>query len=744
MLSPLFYLTPFFVSSALAANDWSTPCLSGVCEYDLPTNTSASGTIKIWSSDASAISDVTTAAGWTILGCAPDTLEQNIRLVCTGSSTDCVHLYSNSTTGAVGKVVRLPEACGKGPFAVVTKMYKSPDQTLPASLSRRAVGMNSTVQGLSISAKFSSVNAPSTAPVNFAIRAANVPGAGGDLGAAAQVQRRGNSRVFRFARGITDFIDSAIDDISSLDDFNVNKSTTLQPFDIDKSFNLVDQKISCPPVDASVKIDVDAKAHAVASIGVAASGTILPPKVESFAVIAGLNAEIDGSVTMAADASGSLDSGKIPLFEVGIPGLDIPGILTIGPSFKVDAQATAKLDVNADVTVGLSYTINNAQLVFPPSSSSSQNKGAFNIGDTPLKLSASPSASASGTLEAHLIPSLNLGISALEDTVSATIFLELDASAAMTLSAQADASASATVGRRALRYWRNLEDVRARQFDDAEDGDGDEAFPSDDSTTGATNASTHDPDIDTTQPSLDDGDSGNSDSSFDDSAATDSTDGDVDASKSDNTSGGDDSDPEISPTDAGDDSAVTDGSSDSSDDADSAVDDTNEGNLADGTPNSDADTSSATTDPSTDPTSTDSSTDTTSTAADASVTAPSSKTLAVSTQTSASFGGCLEVDATLDVNAGASGSFFGLFDKSTKVDLFNKKFEVLKKCFGSEAAKRSLPRRRLLSILPHGRATSISLPQRRAFALQCPSTSENTGEAQQNLVDETVAASSIQ
>jgi hypothetical protein len=57
-------------------------------------------------------------------------------------------------------------------------------------------------------------------------------------------------------------------------------------------------------------------------------------------------------------------------------------ILTIGPSFKIDAQATAKLDLGVDLTVGLNYNINGAQLVFPPNSGANQNQGAFNIGDT--------------------------------------------------------------------------------------------------------------------------------------------------------------------------------------------------------------------------------------------------------------------------------------------------------------------------------------------------------------------------
>jgi hypothetical protein len=48
------------------------------------------------------------------------------------------------------------------------------------------------------------------------------------------------------------------------------------------------------------------------------------------------------------------------------------------------------------------------------------------------------------------------------------------------------------------------------------------------------------------------------------------------------------------------------------------------------------------------------------------------------TNTSASFGGCVDVSAGLDVNAGADASFFGLFDAQTKVNLFTKKFDLFK------------------------------------------------------------------
>lgn len=73
--------------------------------------------------------------------------------------------------------------------------------------------------------------------------------------------------------------------IKSLNDFDVEKSKTLPPFDISEKFNLLDQSISCPPIDARLKLDVNAAAHAVASIGIAVTGTILPPNIDEFAII---------------------------------------------------------------------------------------------------------------------------------------------------------------------------------------------------------------------------------------------------------------------------------------------------------------------------------------------------------------------------------------------------------------------------------------------------------------------------
>lgn len=54
-----------------------------------------------------------------------------------------------------------------------------------------------------------------------------------------------------------------------------------------------------------------------------------------------------------------------------------------------------------------------------------------------LQLSAQPSAEATGKVEAHLIPVLSVGINAFEGATKAEVFVDLDASASMTLTADA-------------------------------------------------------------------------------------------------------------------------------------------------------------------------------------------------------------------------------------------------------------------------------------------------------------------
>ncbi|KAJ6587458.1 hypothetical protein DFH09DRAFT_1141142 [Mycena vulgaris] len=442
MLSSLLVIVPF-LAVINAANDWSIPCTTGACSYDIPTtNGSSSGTVTIWGSQ-DAITDITTAADWEILGCDPNALSQDIRLVCKSDhpSVKCSHLYQN--IGAVNKIVRLPENCGSSAFARVAKAWVPEDQSIPSSIAARLVrrdGKQPQVKALSLDTKFDAVDWSKTGVVQIAIQGANVPGASGTI------HTPPSKRATRLSqRGLFDSVKKAVKAVANLNSVNVNKSVNLKPLDFSKNVNLVNQQIKCGAVTAALTVDLNGKAHAAASVGVAATGTIIPPKITDFAIITGLTANVAGTLDLQADVAGKVDSGKITLVNLGIPGLDFPGILTIGPSFQVSAQVTASLDVNVDMTVGINFAVNNAQLSFPPGSGAAPNAKAFTIGDTPLTLSASPDVKATGTVNAHLIPSLNLGISALGNVVKAQVFLALDTYAALKLSLEASAAAQKVI-----------------------------------------------------------------------------------------------------------------------------------------------------------------------------------------------------------------------------------------------------------------------------------------------------------
>ncbi|THU98962.1 hypothetical protein K435DRAFT_828282 [Dendrothele bispora CBS 962.96] len=417
-------------------NDWTQPCFDGQCAYSTDL-----GSFKVvgWGSP-NAITDITAAAGWEILNCDPNALTQDIRLVCTNSE-GCSHFYQSN--GPVGKLVRLPQNCGGSAFARISRNWVHEDQSLPANLARslrRRDGTTPDVQGLALDTDFAAVDPAQNGNVSIAIEGSNVPGAVGNAEVTPAPARRSRLRRRGFLKDI----------FNKFNTFDKNITKDLPPIDVtNQTFPIFEDKVSCPAsgsipaFDASIKADVVANAHAVISLGAAATGTIIPPKLDEFGVFVGLNADLKGTLELVGSASGTADSGKISLFEVGVPGLDFPGILTLGPSFKIQGQATANLDIDANLSVDLAYHVDNAKLFFPPSDDAASN-GGFSPLDSPLKLSVSPSVNSSATVAAHLIPTIDLGVSALGGIAEATIFLDLDASVSTTLSLNAGAVASVT------------------------------------------------------------------------------------------------------------------------------------------------------------------------------------------------------------------------------------------------------------------------------------------------------------
>jgi hypothetical protein len=112
------------------------------------------------------------------MGCNTADSVQDIRVVCVDDDTDaagCTHVTEN---GAVGTVVRLPQTCGKAPFAVVKTWTDAKDQSVPADIqakiNKAKTGKAPTVKALTIDSTFADNTATPHGNVNIAVIGASV------------------------------------------------------------------------------------------------------------------------------------------------------------------------------------------------------------------------------------------------------------------------------------------------------------------------------------------------------------------------------------------------------------------------------------------------------------------------------------------------------------------------------------------------------------------------------------------
>jgi hypothetical protein len=107
--------------------------------------------------------------------------------------------------------------------------------------------------------------------------------------------------------------------------FNKNVSTTLPHISFSHSVPIFDYSVACPDFEATVDATASISVDADVSLGLAAKGTIIPPKLSYAGVFAGLNADIDGQFTLKASAAGTVNVPLVDVYSTGIQGLNFPG-----------------------------------------------------------------------------------------------------------------------------------------------------------------------------------------------------------------------------------------------------------------------------------------------------------------------------------------------------------------------------------------------------------------------------------
>jgi hypothetical protein len=66
------------------------------------------------------------------------------------------------------------------------------------------------------------------------------------------------------------------------------------------------------------------------------------------------------------DTQGSFDTQRVALFKAGLPGLSIPGFITLGPEFSLSSELQLDLNVATQMSVTAAFEYPNVDMVFPP------------------------------------------------------------------------------------------------------------------------------------------------------------------------------------------------------------------------------------------------------------------------------------------------------------------------------------------------------------------------------------------
>jgi hypothetical protein len=107
---------------------------------------------------------------------------------------------------------------------------------------------------------------------------------------------------------------------------SINPVIHLPPIDIQKSFDLLDLTVNCGVLgDLNMGVDANVHVHADITLGILATGTLIPPKISSFGLTSTLDGSLGAGMSFKAGVAGApIDTGVITLYSVNLPGLNIP------------------------------------------------------------------------------------------------------------------------------------------------------------------------------------------------------------------------------------------------------------------------------------------------------------------------------------------------------------------------------------------------------------------------------------
>lgn len=391
---------------------------------------------------------------WEVFDCNDAVSEeaQTVRMFCNDDSPDsnCHKIYLGH--GVPGTIVEMPSGCGPGSYAVAVDMVVSKDQTVPGHIQKRTADPAPVVYDLTFDYDFRRV--PRDLGVTqwrldysneegYWDSVVDSPGQKTRKRSFQDAAREGSRGVHKrwledsWHDDMTDhrngllsrdelharwFGSDAIEWLKEL--FTVAVEAPSVSHSISETLNVVllDESYQCTiaGVDTAAKLLVQAttSVQVDTSFGLTIVATLgVPPDLSQSYMYFRNSGEVTALFTIDALVSAQYDTGDVELFGLQNFGatFSIPGILTVGPNFKIYGSVNFDLALSGKFQAHVTIAKWDTQLGFPE----------LDTGDDPADVKGDPSTDgtqeigkptidwsidANGQITAHIKPTVSFGI----------------------------------------------------------------------------------------------------------------------------------------------------------------------------------------------------------------------------------------------------------------------------------------------------------------------------------------------
>ncbi|KAJ7062148.1 glycosyl hydrolases family 18-domain-containing protein [Mycena amicta] len=392
-------------------------------------NDSPFGEVFISSPNPGSVSSLDLASDWVIQNCDPKSDQPQTVLAYCSKSMDsddagCGHVFIGQ---AEHTIVRLPASCGLGPFARVIALAPHEDQSiLPAHL-RRDLPDNELIYSLEFDYNFAAIP-DENGPILMRADVTDMPGYWDEMINSPPDDGTTSTKRSNYKRNFHQPEELERRWFGSFDRWLQKLNTITNTNSISRNFHWSDK--SCPNFSSSLDISVSGLAQANSRFGYYLEATIIPPAVQQCYVFLNAGASAQATFTIQGLAKVQFGTERAEIISFGFPGR--AGLLTLGPSLHLYGELTGQLSLSGMYKASVGYTFPSLDLAFGKQDSNADEEqpggpvtptGSNNGFDYSMGYNVDLQAS----VEAHLIPSLQIGVSVLNGAVlDAQVFVEAD------------------------------------------------------------------------------------------------------------------------------------------------------------------------------------------------------------------------------------------------------------------------------------------------------------------------------